>query len=67
MQVETCDNNSRFVVDEDDNSKIKLERVELNNLNFHPLEVVSRYFKWVKITHICLFWDETFVNLDVWF
>ena len=23
-------------------------------------------FKWVKITHICLIWDETFINLDVW-
>ena len=23
-------------------------------------------FKWVKITHICSFWDKTFANLDFW-
>ena len=22
-------------------------------------------FKWAKITHICLFWDQQFANLDV--
>ena len=22
-------------------------------------------FKWVKITHICLIWDQSFANLDV--
>ena len=28
---------------------------KLNNLNFQPLEVVSRYdFKWLKITDFCL-------------
>ena len=34
---------------------------KVSYLNFHPLEVVSRYrdhnFKWVKITHVCLIWD----------
>ena len=29
LQVENCDSNSRLVVDEDDNSKIRLERVKL--------------------------------------
>ena len=35
-------------------------------LNFQPLEVVSRYRdpqpQWLKITHICLVWDQTFTN-----
>ena len=22
-------------------------------------------FKWVKITHICVIWDQQFANLDV--
>ena len=39
-------------------------------VNFHPLEVVSRYrdpqhSSWVKITHICLIWDQTFAKFDV--
>ena len=29
LQVENCDSNSRVVVDEDDNSKLRLERVKL--------------------------------------
>ena len=28
LQVENCDSNSRLVVDEDDNGKLRLERVE---------------------------------------
>ena len=28
LQVENCDSNSRLVVDEDDNGKFRLERVE---------------------------------------
>ena len=43
LQVENCDSNSRLVVDEDDNGKCRLERVRLSYLNFHPLDVVSRY------------------------
>ena len=39
-------------------------------LNFHPLEVVSRYathnFKWVKITYICLIWVRPFAIFDVY-
>ena len=52
LQVENCDSNSRLVVDEDDNGKFRIERVEyqhfqmnrhkLNNeSNFHPIEVVG--------------------------
>ena len=42
----------------------------LKNLNFQPLEVVSRYtaihnFKCVKITHICFIWEQKFTILDV--
>ena len=40
--------------------------------NFHPIEVefVSRhigyrYFKWVKITYICLILNQTVANIDV--
>ena len=29
LQVENCDSNSRFVVDEDDNGKFRLERVNI--------------------------------------
>ena len=29
LQVENCDSNSRLVVDEDDNGKVRLERVNL--------------------------------------
>ena len=46
LQVENCDSNSRLVVDEDDIGKFRPERVKplkLNNLNFHPILVVSRY------------------------
>ena len=32
LQVENCDSNSRLVVDEDDNSKLGLERVEHEDL-----------------------------------
>ena len=32
LQVENCDSNSRLVVDEDDNGKFRLERVEWQDL-----------------------------------
>ena len=32
LQVETCDSNSRLVVDEDENSKFRLEGVNNNNI-----------------------------------
>ena len=31
LQVENCDSNSRLVVDEDDNGKLRLERVKANH------------------------------------
>ena len=34
------------------------------DLNFQPLEIVSR-LKWMKITPICLIWDQIFRNLGV--
>ena len=41
-------------------------RVKLFYSNFHPLEVVSRYRDpQLKVTSICLIWDQTFANLDV--
>ena len=27
-------------------------------------DYVSRYFKWVNITHICLIIEQTFANFD---
>ena len=32
LQVENCDSNSRLVVDEDDNGKFRVERVNLVNV-----------------------------------
>ena len=29
------------------------------------LTTATHNFKWVKITHMCLIWDQTFANLDV--
>ena len=37
LQVKNCDSNSWLVVDEDDNGKISLERVELLIIIIHPL------------------------------
>ena len=33
LQVENCDSNSRLVVDEDDNGKFRLEKVNLGQQN----------------------------------
>ena len=33
LQVENCDSNSRLVVDEDDNGKFRLERVNVSHLS----------------------------------
>ena len=32
LQVENCDSNSRLVVDEDDNGKLRLERVKYSTI-----------------------------------
>ena len=52
LQVENCDSNSRLVVDEDDNGKFRLERINLTtevlykykhnvagNYNLHTIEI----------------------------
>ena len=42
---------------------------QVKRFEFSTIEDVSRYrdpqLQWVKITHICLIWDQTFANLDV--
>ena len=55
LQVENCDSNSRLVVDEDDNSKFRLERVKRTfhflcyerlvrkGLTFINLDTITRY------------------------
>ena len=48
LQVENCDSNSRLVVNEDDNGKFRLERVnpypaKVIYLHFHPPYVASCY------------------------
>ena len=37
LQVENCDSNSRLVVDEDDNGKVRLERVNMSNCQYRQL------------------------------
>ena len=39
LQVETCDSNTRLVVDEDDNGKFKLERVKHEHLQMFDLKL----------------------------
>ena len=50
------------------NQRFKGWSAKLNNLNFHPLEAVSRYrdpqLQAGEITHICSSWDQRFVNLS---
>ena len=41
LQVENCDSNSRLVVDEDDNGKFRLERVNLANLKLIFIQFLS--------------------------
>ena len=43
LQVENCDSNSRLVVDEDDNSEFRLERVNLQHMWLGPLVYYSKY------------------------
>ena len=41
LHVENCDSNSRLVVDEDDNGKFKLERVNNLQTAFNPLYLLN--------------------------
>ena len=49
LQVENCDSNSRLVVDEDDNGKLRLARVNMPYYNFAVLSLdlkfqVNKYY-----------------------
>ena len=47
LQVENCDSNSRLVVDEDDNDKVRLERVKhvrKRDIYQQGLKIVYLYF-----------------------
>ena len=39
LQVENCDSNSRLVVDEDDNGRLRLERVKHQDLQMFDLKL----------------------------
>ena len=69
LQVENCGSNSRLVVDEDDNGKLRLERVnrfpaKLSYLNVYKLELPQ-----LKVgenySYLFLICDQTFADLDV--
>ena len=53
LQVDNCDSNSRLVVDEDDNGKFRLERVE-DSLSRRPTksDVTDLYLCWGEL--LCL-------------
>ena len=54
LQVENCDSNLRLVVNEDDNGKFRLQRVNSNWTylsNLQSLEVLGRVKFWVAVTH----------------
>ena len=58
LQVENCDSNSRLVVDEDDNGKVRLERVKVNprdvlNLSHAIHDVLGE--TWIS-SHHCWWW-----------
>ena len=44
LQVEDCDSNSRLVVDEDDNDKFRLERVNTHNVDLFSNKPKDRFF-----------------------
>ena len=48
LQVENCDSNSRLVVDEDDNGKIRLEKVNLKNLEFSTKTRIVRKKPYIR-------------------
>ena len=51
LQVENCGSNSRLVVDEDDNGKIRLERVNIHNI----MAIAAKRFEEYDYTHTSLF------------
>ena len=53
LQAENCDSNSRLVVDEDDNGKLRLERV-----NYHSYRVFITYLLYyfvINIDHLIIY------------
>ena len=48
LQVENCTSNSRLVVDEDDNDKFRLERV---NIHFKNATTYNIFSKQTEIAH----------------
>ena len=47
LQANNCDSNSRLVLDEDDNGKLRLERV-----NYHPYRVFITYLLYYFLINI---------------
>ena len=47
LQVENCNSNSRLVVDEDDNGKLRLERVK------HPLLCALKCHEYILVSRSC--------------
>ena len=63
LQVENCDSNSRLVVDEDDNGKLGLERVNrtlhVHSLSLNPLnphDAAKHHFTFLKNALISYTW-----------
>ena len=59
-----------FTLEFDNIDSINIGSAILNNLNFHPLEVVSRYRDpqlqvGENYSCICSIWEQTFANFDV--
>ena len=54
LQVENCDSNSRLVVDEDDNGKVRLERVkgQIKNVKTAVDVISTLTLKALKYLHI---------------
>ena len=54
LQVETCDSNSWLVVDEDDNGKFRLERVNLTTMKYFSIILGDqKVFFQFEIINLC--------------
>ena len=61
LQVENCDRNLRLVVDEDDNGKFRLERV--NDIKAECLLQTCCLYFCGNYRHISVHWGKTQVNV----
>ena len=61
LQVENCDSNSRLVVDEDDNGKFRLERVDAYPPEFAPS--ILRHLKLELLIHFLTTNDNNYFHL----